>query len=254
MNGYLTNEYVDSVDASRIDAQERINLEDEINRHTGTILSAPPLEPATVAEAYLDRGLAHAKLGNYSFAIGDLSVVIERDIHREIAFRSRGIAYAKVGDYNHAIADYTQAITLRPDDATSYYNRGVAYTKMGDYDRALGDFTQAVILRPNDGAIYHTRGVTFYRKGDLIRGIEDFTAAIERNPDYVIAHSARGIMHLHLQAWAEAKADLTTARNMGVNIINEFHSEFANVEDFEEQNNVTLPDDIAAMLTLPQDE
>jgi hypothetical protein len=39
---------------------------------------------------------------------------------------------------------------------------------------------------------------------------------------------------------------------MGINIITAFCDDYESVEDFEERNGVQLPEDIIAMLTLPQ--
>ena len=55
-------------------------------------------------------------------------------------------------------------------------------------------------------------------------------------------------MLLHIEEWDSAKLDLTFARNLRVDIITEFHKIYESLEDFEQKNNVQLPEDIAAML------
>ena len=74
---------------------------------------------------------------------------------------------------------------------------------------------------------------------------------IELNPDDADAYCSRGEALLHLQEWEKAKSDLTTAQNMGTDIIDSFHNDYASVEDFEQQTGIQLPEDIAAMLTPP---
>ena len=49
--------------------------------------------------------------------------------------------------------------------------------------------------------------------------------------------------------WEKANSDLVATRNMGVDIIAEFHRDYESVEDFEQKNGVHLPEDIAALLT-----
>ena len=61
-------------------------------------------------------------------------------------------------------------------------------------------------------------------------------------------------MRLHLQEWREAKSDLTTAQNMGADIIADFHNDYASVEEFEQKTGIQLPEDIAALLTQPTDK
>ena len=54
---------------------------------------------------------------------------------------------------------------------------------------------------------------------------------------------------MHLGEWEKAKSDLMVAKDKGVDIIDSFRICYKGVEDFEQRNNVELPDDIAAMLT-----
>ena len=67
-----------------------------------------------------------------------------------------------------------------------------------------------------------------------------------------IAYNNRGEAWLHLQEWEKAKEDLTTAKNMGWDIIDSFRNDYESVKDFEQKHNVKMPEDIAAMLTPPQ--
>jgi hypothetical protein len=55
-------------------------------------------------------------------------------------------------------------------------------------------------------------------------------------------------MLLHIKKWENAKLDLTFARNLRVDIITSFHNDYESVEDFEQKNDIRLPEDIAAML------
>ena len=56
---------------------------------------------------------------------------------------------------------------------------------------------------------------------------------------------------MHLEQWEKAKSDLTTAKDMGVDIIASFQNDYENVSDFEQKNGIQLPADIAEML-IPQ--
>ena len=55
-------------------------------------------------------------------------------------------------------------------------------------------------------------------------------------------------MWLHVREWENAKLDLTFGQNLRVDIINIFHKMYKSVTNFEEKNDVQLPEDIAAML------
>src|SRR5262245_20809177 len=44
------------------------------------------------------------------------------------AYRNRGVAHAQRSEYDQAIADFNKAIALDPNYATAYNDRAVAYT------------------------------------------------------------------------------------------------------------------------------
>ena len=54
---------------------------------------------------------------------------------------------------------------------------------------------------------------------------------------------------MHRQNWQETKLNLTVAKILKMDIVANFHSIYDSIEDFEQQNDIDLPEDIAAMLT-----
>ena len=54
-----------------------------------------------------------------------------------------------------------------------------------------------------------------------------------------------------MEEWEKAKLDLTIAKAMGLDIVAEFRNDYESVPDFERKHSLELPEDIAAMLTLP---
>ena len=56
-------------------------------------------------------------------------------------------------------------------------------------------------------------------------------------------------MWLHLSEWEKAKADLSTAKEMGNDIAESFHNDYESVEDFEAKHGVKVPEDIASLLS-----
>lgn len=66
------------------------------------------------------------------------------------AYINRGVAKAHLGQYDDAIADYDEAIRLKPDDTDSYYNRGIAKHKLDLKDEAQKDFETVLNLARND--------------------------------------------------------------------------------------------------------
>ena len=92
------------------------------------------------------------------------------------------------------------------------------------------------------------RGFDYDEKNDIENAIKDHRTAIQMKPDLTAAYATLGIVRLLQQKWSEAKIDLTVANNSGVDIIAIYNLFYDDVEDFEKQNNVQLPQDLAAML------
>ena len=201
------------------------------------------------AETYYNRGNAYGDKGDYDLAIEDYTKAIQLNPNYAEAYNNRGNAYGDKGDYDRAIEDYNEAIQRNPNYDAAYNNRGNAYRNKGEYDRAIEDYTKAIQLNPNDAAAYYNRGNAYYQKGEYELAIGNFTKTIDLQPDLASAYHNRGVTRLHLQAWEESKSDLTTARNMGMDIIATFRNDYESVSDFEAKHDIQLPPDIATMLT-----
>ena len=218
----------------------------------GDYTKAIQLKPDYV-NAYLNRGVVYRDKRDYVHAIKDFTKVIDLEPNNNRAYSNRGRAYRRKGEYDRAINDFNEAIALNPNYAEAYCGRGVAYHDKEHYETAIGDHTKAIQLKPDYVNAYLNRGVSYRDKGDYVRAIIDFSAAIQLNPNLPGAYFNRGEARLHLGEWEKAKSDLMVAKDKGVDIIASFHNDYKSVEDFEQRNNVKLPEDIAAMLTPPAD-
>jgi tetratricopeptide (TPR) repeat protein len=66
-----------------------------------------------------------------------------------MAYVNRGKAYEKTGQYQKALADLNEAVELDPTLALAYYNRGVIYGSMGEYEKATQNLNRAIALDPS---------------------------------------------------------------------------------------------------------
>ena len=207
------------------------------------------------AEAYNNRGTPYNAKGEYDRAIADYDKAITLNPDLAEAYNNRGTAYNAKGEYDRAIADFDKAIALTPNFAETYASRGNTYSDKGDQDQAIADYGKAIKLNPNDHRIYCNRGSAYNAKGEYDKAITDYDKAIELKPDYAEAYCNRGEACLHLkERWEQAKRDLKTARDKGIDIIDFFNIVYKNVADFESKTGITLPADIAEMLTRKPDE
>ena len=172
--------------------------------------------------------------------------------------------------YNKAIDRYTDAAIINPEWVDAYFNRGRAYllqresfnnahpNQRSNFEEinvlcaALEDFNKTIELVPRHAGAYCNRGRThhlYFQEESFRSAIKDYDTAIDLNSDISNAYCNRGEVRLHIEEWESAKDDLCTAKSMGTDIIGSFHNDYRDFEDFENRNNVQLPDDIKELLT-----
>ena len=110
------------------------------------------------------------------------------------AYLWRGIAYFRRGDYEKAIDDCTQAINFGFEDAVVYTIRGTARFLKSAYvknlsslnlDSVMADFDKAICLMPNHAVIYLTIGGIYQDIKDYDKAIENYDNAVRLCPNYV---------------------------------------------------------------------
>ena len=220
----------------------------EFDRAIADCNKAIELNPK-LADAYSNRGNVHHKRGKIDKAIDDYNKAIELNPKLVQAYYNRGATYGAKGELDRAIADCNKAIELNPKLADAYYKRGIAHLGKGELDRALADYSKAIELDPGLAKAYNDLGAVYAKKGELHSAIVNFTKAIEFDPDYTEAYINRGITWLYLQEWEDFRSNLSTARNVGIDIAIGFRNACGSVANFERITGIQLPADIAAMLT-----
>ena len=200
------------------------------------------------AVAYTNKGIAKANLELHKEAIKNFDEAIKINPNDAIAYTNRGVAKAKLGQYEEAIQNHDQAINIIPILANPYYNRGNANFNLKQYKDAIKDYDKAIKINPKSTRAYYRRGTANFNLEQYKEAIKYFDEAININPKFAEAYYNRAIALLCLSKWEDAKADLTTAKNKGADIVGVFQKQFKSVSDFEKKFNVKLPDDIKALL------
>lgn len=234
------------------------------------------------ANVYNQRGRCYAKMGDAEKALNDFNKAIDLDSENADFYNSRGITYKDTGEVDLAMKDYNKAIELDPKFPEVYNNLGVIYDEKGKHDCAIKNYSKAIELKPYYTSACNNRGLAYQERGDVDLAIEDFRNAIIGESDFAkayynlceayrikgdferahtdltklailmsspYAYFACGIIGLCQQQWEKARSDFTVATDNGLDIVASFHSGYKSVEDFEEKNDVQLPEDIALMLT-----
>ena len=200
-------------------------------------------------DAYIIRGDAYLGKGDFDPALADFNKAIELNPNDADAYIYRGNAYLEQSNSEFALADFNKAIELNPNDADAYIIRGDAYLEQGNPKLALADFDKSIELDPENANAYIIRGKVYGKNGDLDPAIEDYKKAIELNSDDAEAYYNLGLVWMQRQNWQEAKLNLTVAKILKSDVVSKFHNAYESIADFEQQNDIDLPEDIAAMLT-----
>ena len=66
-------------------------------------------------------------------AVADYDEAIRLNPNDDDAYNNRGIVKANLGQHEEAIADFDEAIRLNPNYAKAYSNRGIVKASLGQY-------------------------------------------------------------------------------------------------------------------------
>ena len=204
-----------------------------------------------VALAYNGRGLAYLSKDELDNALVDFNKAIELDRVSKEAYKGRSAVYRVKDDFDKAIDDAVRLVQLDPTDAAAYCALYLSYSGKDDFENAIVSLNEAIRLNPDQPLFYSSRGDIYLAKIDFDNAIKDYNKAIQLNPNFPRAYYNRGWTCILQKEWTKAKADLTIARDLGMDIIDEFCNNFGSIANFEQITGIQLPTDIAAMLTPP---
>ena len=167
------------------------------------------------------------------------------------AYVHRGLAYQRKGEFSRAIDDFTRLMEIGPNHicADAYKYRGVVYLQKGERDCAIRDFSEAIELNPNHIDAYYDRAMIYMKKGNHELAVEDFRKVVQLHVGYTlnpIVQYYHGIAWLFLGEWETARRDLTYAKDRGIPIAVRFQDDYGSVADF--QRSTGMPEDLAEML------
>ena len=130
----------------------------------GIIILASWTAPGFKIERMISAGRVYLESGNSQAAIRAFDEVLRLDRNLGEAYRNRGLAEAMMGDYVAAVEDFDRAISSYRNKKrsnkdlwmihcveTCYISRGIAKTELGFLDEAREDLTTALDLAGSAG-------------------------------------------------------------------------------------------------------
>lgn len=154
----------------------------------------------------------------------------------------RVIRSAQRGTTSESIQELNRVIELDPLDPEGYNNRAVTYLELGDWDRAIKDFGKAIELDPEYTDAYYNRGAAYFDRNEFGSAVTDFSKTIDLDPEYGSAYFFRGMTWVRLEQWDKVESDFIAAETLGLDLASEFAKEYPNLDAFEQQTNVRVPD------------
>ena len=131
--------------------------------------------------------------------------------------------------------------------ASTYNNRADAHHESGEYESAISYYRKALRFDARNQAVYHNLCVAYAAQHSYDLAIQHYDQALQLgHDDYT--HYYRFEAWLLLKEWEEAKLAATSAEVVWADTRTLLHEHYENVSDFEQKNEVRLPDDISELL------
>ncbi len=128
----------------------------------------------TLAERYLERGLAHLDKKKYEDALADLTAAIAEEAYNAELYATRGFIYLESDreEYlEYARADFEYALHLNPREWVAEYCLGMIAYAGENYEAALRHFAVARDLAPLHAEPHYYLGLCYYHLRDFERAI-----------------------------------------------------------------------------------
>ncbi len=141
------------------------------------LIASKQLTGAALADAYLNRGIAHRKSGHNALAVADYTMVVSLQPDRFDGYNGRCFARALMGKLQAALVDCNKALSLSPSDPYTLDTRGFVNLKLGFYDAAIADYDAELAQDQKFPESFFGRGVAKLRKDDKSGGRADIERA-----------------------------------------------------------------------------
>lgn len=168
-------------------------------------------------EAYFDRGVSKANLGQNEAAILDYQKSEELGLRTSILYSNYGIAYYQLKQFDKALAYLEKAVEIDANNSYAYKCRGDIKYDRNDNKGAINDYTTAILLKPS-AANYFARALAFYYLKEYKKAIADMDIAIELNPNVAQYYFDRGDAKEMLSDFNGACRDWQTAKEKGYEV------------------------------------
>jgi len=137
-------------------------------------------------EAYINRGVLLARLGEDGKALSDFRRALEIKPHEPRALFETGNVLISHGDFAGALDAYGAAAEIEPKNADLQSNLGLAYSELGSASNSITHYQQAIALQPKHALSHNNLAIELFNAGEVDEGLLHANIAVEigGDPDY----------------------------------------------------------------------
>ena len=133
-------------------------------------------------------------------------------------FVNRGATYAKLQDYNQALVNLNEGVKYNPNFVNAYNNRSVIYNMRQQFPEALADINKYLQFKRFDANMWYEKSRLHNVLGQPNESLSAANTAIKYNNGKGLFYVERCKAYYSLNKFTEAKADLSKARELGVQL------------------------------------
>ncbi len=175
--------------------------------------TADRLEPASARDHYL-LATAYARKGDEASitrAIAELDRAVALNDRHYWSYIQRGICHYELGDYSQAAADFGICVGLWPECAWGHFNEGNALDQIGRKAAAVAAYSAALKHDPDFVLARVNRGLALLELKRHAEALADFERALSQGRDDAILHLGRGVALEGLKRPQEADTEFRRA-------------------------------------------
>lgn len=177
------------------------------------IIADPASTPEQRVQAFVNRGVERARLGEHARAVADFGRALRIDPDNASAYLQRGIVHHDRGAFESAVASYDAALDIEPSLDLAWQRReeAMGYT-IEPWRGELNMLNQALLRDPNNVELLNNRcWARAVNDDDLDLALADCNAALAREPRYSAVLDSRGLVYLKRGEYSRALADYEAA-------------------------------------------
>ena len=149
---------------------------------------------------YFIRGAIHMNNQHYSASIKDWNTIIEKNmLHFHTVYYNRGFCYMRLGQFDYAVEDISAAIKMKGDQMAYYITRSKLYRVMGDYESAQADIAVASTFDMTHVDVLLQRAMLAMEQGNPEVALEHYNEALLCSADNASLYLLRGDVYATLQ-------------------------------------------------------